>query len=156
MRRGSNFIFDSVDLLHYHLQKTSLSRKGGSYIDSSEWLKTKKATINPKNKETNCFQYALTVALNYQNIKSHPETISNLKLKPFINKYNWKEIDFPSEQKDWKKFELNNKSIALNILFVPCNTEKISRACPFKKKIKRENQVILLMITAVKNGIILL
>ena len=30
MRRGSGFIFDSVDLLHYHLQKTSLSKKGGS------------------------------------------------------------------------------------------------------------------------------
>ena len=28
--RGSNFYFDSVDLLYYHLQKTSLSRKGSS------------------------------------------------------------------------------------------------------------------------------
>ena len=26
----------------------SLSRKGGSYIDSPKWLKNKKATINPK------------------------------------------------------------------------------------------------------------
>ena len=34
MKRGSGFIFDSVDLLYYHLQKTSLSRKGGSCIDS--------------------------------------------------------------------------------------------------------------------------
>ena len=36
MRGGSDFIFDSVDLLYYHLQKTSLSRKGGSYIDFPE------------------------------------------------------------------------------------------------------------------------
>ena len=35
---------------------------------------------------------------------------------PDIDQYNWKEIDFPSHKKDWKKFELNNKSIALNIL----------------------------------------
>ena len=35
MRRGSNFIFDSVELLYYHLQNTSLKR-GGSYIDSPE------------------------------------------------------------------------------------------------------------------------
>ena len=27
------------------------------------------------------------------------------KIKPFIDKYNWKEIDFPSHNKDWKKFE---------------------------------------------------
>ena len=31
--RGSEFIFDSVDLLYYNLQKTSLNRKGSSYID---------------------------------------------------------------------------------------------------------------------------
>ena len=46
--RGSEFIFDSVDLLYYHFQKRSLSRKGRSYIDSPKWLKNKKATINPK------------------------------------------------------------------------------------------------------------
>ena len=63
--RGSNFVFNSVDLLYYHLQKTSLRRIRSSYIDSPEWLKTKKATINAKNNNYNCFQYALTVALNY-------------------------------------------------------------------------------------------
>ena len=47
-----------------------------------------------------------------------------MNIKPFINQYNRREVDFPSEQKDWKKFELNNKSIALNILFVSYNTEK--------------------------------
>ena len=46
--KGSEFISDSVNLLHYHLQKTSLKRIGSSYIDSAEWLKNKKATINPK------------------------------------------------------------------------------------------------------------
>ena len=45
-------------------------------------------------------EYALTVALNYQNIKKDPQRIS--KIKPFINQYDWKEIDFPSHQKDWK------------------------------------------------------
>ena len=44
--RGSEFVFDSVDLLHYNLHKISLNR-GGSYIDSPKWLKNKKATINP-------------------------------------------------------------------------------------------------------------
>ena len=66
--RGSEFIFDHVDALYYDLNKTSLSR-GGSYIDSPKWLKNKKATINPKNDDDKCFQYALTVALNYEQIK---------------------------------------------------------------------------------------
>ena len=33
-------------------------------------------------------------------------------------------MDFPSHGKDWKKFELNNNSVALNVLYVPHNTEK--------------------------------
>ena len=59
--RKSEFVYDSIDLLYYHLQKIGL-KKGGSYIDSPEWLKNRKATINPKNNDHNCFQYALTVA----------------------------------------------------------------------------------------------
>ena len=53
--RESEFVPDSIDLLYYHLQKVGLKR-GGSYVDSPEWLKNKKATINPKNNDNNCFQ----------------------------------------------------------------------------------------------------
>ena len=69
--RVSKFVSDSIDLLYYHLQKISLKRDR-FYIDSPEWLKNKKATINPKNNDDNCFQYALTVALNHQNIEKKP------------------------------------------------------------------------------------
>ena len=57
----TNKIIDEL----FCLQKTSLRRKGGSYIDSLEWLKNKTAPINPKNKDDNFFQYALTAALIY-------------------------------------------------------------------------------------------
>ena len=60
--RGSEFTFDSVDLLYYNLKKMSLNRIKSPYIDSPEWLKNKKSAINPKNNDDNCFQYALTVA----------------------------------------------------------------------------------------------
>ena len=142
--RGSEFVYDSVNLLYRNLNKVSLSR-GGSYIDSPKWLKNKKATINPKNKDDKCFQYALTVALNYEKIKKDPQRIS--KIKAFIDQYNWKEIDFPSHGKDWKKFESNNKSITFNILYVAHNTEKIRHAYKSKYSLTCENQVILLMIT---------
>ena len=91
---GSEFIFDSVDI--YDLNKISLNRSG-SNIDFLEWLKNKKATINPKNNDDKCFQYTITVALNYEQIKIHPGRI--LKIKPFIDQYNWKEINFPSKKK---------------------------------------------------------
>ena len=64
-------------------------------MDSHEWLKNKKATINPKNNDDNCFQYALTVALNHQNIGKNLQRIS--KIKPFTDQYNWNKIDFPSQ-----------------------------------------------------------
>ena len=143
--KGSEVVFDSVDLLEYKLNKVGLNRRG-SHVDSPKWLRNKKPTINPKINDDECFQYALTVALkHYQSIKSHPERISNIK--SFIDQCDWKEIDFPAQQKEWKKFKLNIKSIALNILFVPYNTEKIRLAYKSKYNTKRENQVILLMIT---------
>ena len=141
--KGLDFEFDRVNFLYYDFNKTSINR-GGSYIDSPQWLKNKKSARNPKNNDDKCFQYAVTLALNLNSIDNHPERIS--KIKPFINKYNWKDIDFPSTSKDWKKFELNNK-IALNILYVPHNTKKIHVAYKSKHNLARENQIILLTIT---------
>ena len=81
----SDFIFDSVQPMYYKCHKVNFMC-GGSYIDSPDWIKKKKATINLKNTHNKCFQYAATVALNNEQIKSYPERISSIK--PFINKYN--------------------------------------------------------------------
>ena len=141
--KGSDFEFGGVNFLYYDFNKTSINR-GGSYIDSPKWLKDKKSTINPKNNDDKCFQYAVTLALNLDNIDNHPERIS--KIKPFIDQYNWKDIDFPATSKDWKKFELYNE-IALNILYVPRNTKKIHVVYKSKHNLTREKQIILLMIS---------
>ena len=145
--KGSEFEFDGVDFLYYDFNKISIN-KGGSYIDSPKWIKNKKSTINPKNNDYKCFQYDVTLALNFDKINSHPERIS--KIKPFIEQYNWEDIDFPSTSKDWEKFELNNE-IALNILYVPHNTKKIQVAYKSKHNLIREKQVILLMISNGEN-----
>ena len=52
--RGSNFIFDSVQLMYYKCHKVNFKR-GGSYIGSSDWIKKKKETINLKNTDNKCF-----------------------------------------------------------------------------------------------------
>ena len=59
----------------------------------------------------------MTIAPNCDRIENHPERVNNVK--PFINQHDWSEINLPSHFGDWKKFELNNKSIALNVLYVP-------------------------------------
>ena len=64
--KGSVFDFDYVHLLYYKCHKINLDR-GGSYIDSPDLIKNKKATINPINKKDNkCVQYAVTIALNHK------------------------------------------------------------------------------------------
>ena len=137
--RGSHFEFDGINFFYYNFNKTSIYR-GGSYIDSPKCLKDKKSTINPKNNDRKCFQYAATLALNFDNINYHPEKIS--KIRPFIDQYNWKDIDW----KDWKKIELNNK-VALNILYIPHNTKNIQLAYRSKYNLNYDKQIILLMIT---------
>ena len=141
--RGSEFEFDGINLFYYNFNKMSIYR-GGTYIDSLKWLKNKKSTINPKNNDNKCFQYAVTLELNLDNINKHPQRIS--KIKPFIDQYNWKDIDFPATSRDWRKVELNN-DIALNILYIPHNTKKIQLAYRSKNNLTCDKQVILLMIT---------
>ena len=114
--KRSEFVFDSVNLLHHNFHKISLSG-GWSYIDSPKCLKNKKAAINQKLNDDKCFHYAVTVALNHEQIKKNPQRISNIK--PFTDQYDWKETNFSSNKKDQNKFEKNIKTIALNILYVP-------------------------------------
>ena len=100
MREGE-LIFASVDFFYYYFHKTRL-KYIRSYIDSLKWFKNKKATINPKNNDDKCFQYALIAVLSLKQIKSHPERISNLQA--FISQYNLEEINFPAQQEGWKIF----------------------------------------------------
>ena len=68
MIKGSEFVFESVDLMDYKLHRVRL-RRGGSYVKSPEWLANKKATINPKNKNDNeCLRWSIISALNYNEV----------------------------------------------------------------------------------------
>ena len=61
--------------MHYKCPKVSFKR-GGSYIESPDWIKNKKSTITLQNKDEKYFQYAGTTVLNYKEIESHPERVS--------------------------------------------------------------------------------
>ena len=108
--------------------------KNLSELNSLGSLRGKKEAIINGN---NDFQNALDDALNYETIETNPDRIS--KLKPYINKYNWEGIDFPTGSKEWQKFEQINKTIALNALCIPCNTKTVRVAY----RSERKKQVIL-------------
>ena len=140
--KGSEFVVDYVHILYYKCHKIN-PNYGGSYIDPPDWIKNKKATINPINKKDNKrFQYTVTVSLNHGEIGTHSEKITNIK--PFINRYNCEGINFKSEKDYWKQFDKNNLTIALNVLYA--KKEKIDPAYASKNNSNCEKQVILLMI----------
>ena len=117
---GSSFISDYIKFLNIRFNQVDLIR-GSSYIKEDKWISNKKATINHKNNKDDdnyCFMYVL----NQKEIGDHPERIN--KIIPFITKYYSNNINFPSQRKDWERFEKDNTDIALNILSVPRNKKK--------------------------------
>ena len=118
--RGSGFIYDSVGLLCYHFQRIYIVR-AESYIASPNWIVNKKETINTKNEKYNeCFKWSIIVGLNYN--KTNEKELKKLL------KFRRVDIDFSSHQRYWEKFEQENNSIAINVLFVPYNSEEINLA----------------------------
>ena len=102
LRNGSNFVFEGVGLLSYHIYRTSLKR-GNSYVRPPDCLANKKAITNPKNFDDRCFGCSIIVALRHIEIKNHPERIqANHYLFSFD--YNWQGIDFLAGIKEWKRF----------------------------------------------------
>ena len=81
--KGSDFVFESVELMDYKLHRVRL-RRGRLYIKSPKWLANKKATINPKNKnDDECLRWSTISALNYNEIMKK-------KLKTYLKKLNIK------------------------------------------------------------------
>ena len=80
--------------------------------------------------------------MNHEEIEKNPERIA--KIKPFVDNYNWEGINYPSEKVDWEKFDKNNPTIALNILYA--KKEKLCPAYVLKHDSNREKLVFLLMI----------
>ena len=116
-RENSNFVYESVEECNIHFNKIDLGR-GASFIDTPEWLKHKKATINPQNKnDVYCFMYAIGIALYHNELGKNPGCIS--KKLDIYSTFNWQNIDFPASYEDYTTFERLNSDVALNVLYVP-------------------------------------
>ena len=74
--KGSSFIFNHIHLLYYKRHKVNLNCVG-SYIDSPDWIKNKKATINHVNDNDKCFQFAVKVALRHEDGTKLPRNIKD-------------------------------------------------------------------------------
>ena len=99
--------------MYYKCHKIN-SNRGGSYIDSLDWIKEKAAINQINEKFDKCFP--MFFMLNHKEIKNDLQRLT--KIKTFINKYNWERINFPSEKHDWKIFLKNNVTVAFNVFML--------------------------------------
>ena len=107
-------------------------------------MKSKKAVINPQNKDEKCFKWAVIAALHHQEIRNNLQRIS--LLRPYENKHNWKGLEFPVSIKKIDKFEKNNPDIVVNVLFSNKKSQNIYAARRSEHNTKCKKQVNLLII----------
>ena len=110
--RGSNWRLKSVSRLEINTVAFK-PLKGKSYIPLPAELAAKKAIINMKNKDNECFKWAVARALNP--VEGHPERITN-ELREQAEQLNWSGIEFPVavDENVVGRFERNN-NVGVNV-----------------------------------------
>ena len=111
---NSRFVFDEVLFMDIDFHQLNL-KIGSSYIPLPEWLANKKAVINPRNEDQECFKWAVIAASKWEEIGNNPEPVS--KRKRFEKNFDWAGIEFPISVKDIKGFEVKSR-ISINLLAI--------------------------------------
>ena len=86
--------------------------KGSSYIPLSKYLADKKAVINLKNEDNQCFKWCLARALNP--VEKNPKRVTK-ELRKQAEELNWNGITFPVTLNEIDKFERNNTDLSVNV-----------------------------------------
>ena len=142
-RLGSNWLFASIIHLTIHTLKYEPIR-GSSYIVFPTKLAVKKAIVNLKNEDNECFKWAVIRALNP--IDKHPKRITN-ELREQAKLLNWTGLEFPTSLKHIGKFEKQNADVAVN--FFGYETEgKKEYVYPLRISGLQREQVVNLMLTS--------
>ena len=136
--RNSKFVFDRVLYMDIDFHRFNLTR-GSSYVPLPDWLMKKKAIINPKNSDMECFKWAVIAAMKWEEIGKNPERVS--KLRRYEGDFDWSDIEFPASFRDINKFERNNE-IGVNILAIENKKTYICR------KGRDYNRIVNLMLIA--------
>lgn len=107
----SGLIYEGLDSITLVVSKTSRTR-GSSFIELPKSISNRKATINVKNEDQECFKWAILSLMHRVDGKKHPNRVSNYK--PFKDELKFEGIDFPVRIKDIPKFEKQN-GLAINV-----------------------------------------
>ena len=112
--------------------------KGNSWIPLPEAISKKKAIINIKNENDECFKWCVTRALNP--VEKNAERITQ-KLGKQAEELNWKGIEFPMEVDKIDRFEKNNSNISVNVFYLNGSVQPLRIS-----EVERERNIDLLLI----------
>ena len=108
---GSGWVFLKIKNLTLHTAKWD-PLNAGSYIDLPANLKNKKAIINMKNQDNECFKWCVLLALNPKN--TNPDRIDK-DLKSKQDTLNMEGIKYPVSFRDIDRFESLNPNISISV-----------------------------------------
>ena len=108
-REGSNLQFEKVIELVVPFARYEPLR-GSSFIPLPTKLKNKKAIVNMKNEDNECFKWCVTRALNQ--VDKNAERITK-ELRQEAKKLDWSGIEFPMPLQKIDNFERRNPGIAI-------------------------------------------
>ena len=137
---GSGWQFMVVENITLHTTRWD-PINAGSYIDLPPFLKNKKAIINMKNEDNECFKWCVLRALNLKN-KNNERMDNDLKSKQ--DTLNMQGIRYPVSFRDIDRFESQNPNISISVIGYNEN----ERVYPLKisKYTGCEHDIILLLL----------
>ncbi|KXJ07079.1 hypothetical protein AC249_AIPGENE2238 [Exaiptasia diaphana] len=108
---GSGWKFFEFKNIKIEVSKAEIV-SGSSYIDLPDFIKKKKAVVNLKNKDDECFKWCVTRAVF--NKKVNPERIDKQLIED-SKKFNWNGVNFPADYEAIDIFEKNN-DYSINVI----------------------------------------
>ncbi|KAF4528506.1 hypothetical protein B566_EDAN016828 [Ephemera danica] len=126
MLDGSGCKLATIEKLFIRTSKNNPLR-ASSYLKIPDKLKLKHSVINPYNVIDNeCFKWSVCASL-YKG--PNPDRIKNLL--PYVDRFNWTGVNFPTTFKDIRKFERNNSRVSINV-YALSTDDKFPEIYPIK------------------------
>ena len=138
-QRGSNWRFERVLSLHIHFTDF-IPLRGSSFLKLPKKIRDKKAVINMKNTDEQCFKWSVTRALNP--VEKNSERVSK-ELIDQSERLDWSGLKFPVKLDQIAIFEKNNPQISINVFGFEGDVYPLR----LSKRSEREKTINLLLIS---------
>ena len=132
--KGSGWVLERIMLAYVNVARYQPLR-GGTYLDLPQKLKSKKAIINVKNRDSECLKWALRAALYPAPNGKNPNKPGSYQVNDGIN---YEGIDFPTPVKEMDKLEAQNRNLAINVFGWENNCVIVHRLSRKKMNVQRE------------------